>query len=144
MYKPFILVAHREPKEEITISTKKLRLICDFYGIPTVVFSDRITEEDLQKMIENHGTAGNLLSKYHLAIVLIKDVIKKLDKETKKCPADIMNYFRSDTHWINIERRYNVHTAVGQIGPSLYRKLALFVLNHCKTRRRRNDRKTQI
>jgi ribosomal protein L7Ae-like RNA K-turn-binding protein len=69
--------------KEITISMEKLKLICQYYGIPIVVFFDNTSEEDLRRWIQKHGTADRVTWKYYDAIKKIKEIVDELSDDKK-------------------------------------------------------------
>jgi ribosomal protein L7Ae-like RNA K-turn-binding protein len=68
-------------KKEITISMEKLKLICQYYEIPIVVFFDNTSEEDLRRWIDKHKTANNISRRYHETLKRIKEFIDELHEE---------------------------------------------------------------
>jgi hypothetical protein len=66
----------KEPLTEVTISMKKLRLICDYYELPLAVFF--VDEEQLKELIRKHGTRSKRISKYLDALDRIRDIIEEV------------------------------------------------------------------
>jgi hypothetical protein len=66
----------KEPLTEVTISMKKLRLICDYYELPLAVFF--ADEEQLKELIRRHGTRSKRISKYRDALDRIRDIIEEV------------------------------------------------------------------
>ena len=73
-----------KPLKEITISMEKIHLICDYYGIPLVVFFNGVSEDDLRRWIRKYKTAKNVELKYRYAIEQIRDIIIELDNRNKE------------------------------------------------------------
>jgi adenosyl cobinamide kinase/adenosyl cobinamide phosphate guanylyltransferase len=69
--------------KEVTISMEKLKLICQYYEIPIVVFFDNTSEEEIRGWIQKHRTADRVTWKYYDAIKKIKEIVDELSDDKK-------------------------------------------------------------
>jgi hypothetical protein len=65
----------KKPITEVTISMKKLRLICDYYELPLAVFFT--DEKRLREMIKKRGTREKAMRRYKDALDRIRDIIEE-------------------------------------------------------------------